>query len=86
MKVWITKYALKDGITKENAEQNDWLKEYGAVSVERFCHAFILGRDAFEDRNSAIAKAEEMRMKKIASLKKQIAKLEALKFDAPEEA
>ena len=84
MKVWITKYALTQGIIEADTEK---------ISNDGYCHAYWADKsghkyDSFlnqryyeKDKESAIAKAEEMRKKKIASLKKQIEKLERMKFD-----
>lgn len=41
---------------------------------------YFHGNEWHKSRESAIAKAEEMRKKKIASLKKQIEKLEKMEF------
>lgn len=68
MKVWITKYALTDGIIETDSEN-------GARSIDLYwgdCHL---------SRESEIKKAEEMRQKKIESLKKQIKKLEKMRFE-----
>ena len=78
MKVWVTKYALTTGVTEHDCIISS-IKGY--VQLEEFGDLKKLGREAFGDRNAAIAKAEDMRIKKIASLRRQIAKLEALKFD-----
>ena len=67
MKVWITKYALTRGIIETENLNNCYSgKEYSWIHY---------------DKNSAIQKAEEMRQKKIASLKKQIEKLERMRFE-----
>lgn len=39
-----------------------------------------IGKDAFLDKSEAIKKAEEMKKRKIASLRKQIEKLEKMTF------
>ena len=82
MKVWITKYALTDGIIE--AESNDktqdkerifavWNNdEYGIFHPQK--------GEIFFDKQHAIQKAEEMRQEKIASLKKQIEELERMRF------
>lgn len=80
MKAWITKYALTTGIFEITAE----ITEDGAAydmhtSIPTFFHGE--GREWHRTKESAIAKAEEMRKKKIASLKKQIEKLEGMKFE-----
>lgn len=84
MKVWITKYALTRGIIE--AETNE-------ISDDGYCHAYWIDRKGYEcdsflsprhfeeDKESAIFKAKEMRQKKITSLKKQIEKLEKMKFE-----
>ena len=43
--------------------------------------AYFHKNEWHDDKGTAIARAEGMRVSKIASLKKQIAKLEAMKFD-----
>ena len=81
MKVWITKYALTRGIIEADGE----LTSSDSVSILNRdlslpTHWFYKG-DWHSDKESAIAKAEEMRQKKIESLKKQIEKLEEMKFE-----
>ena len=80
MRVWITKYALTKGIIEVDAK----LTSSDSVSIVELntdlnMHWFYKG-DWYSDKESAIKKAEEMRQKKIASLKKQIEKLEQMKF------
>lgn len=86
MKVWITKYALTDGIIE--AQQFPGAaydgKEYAFFVDENGQYVtgfYIPYEELFWDKNSAIVKAEEMRQKKIASLKKQIEKLEEMRFE-----
>lgn len=81
MKVWITKYALTKGIIEADGE----LISSDSVSILNRglslpTHWFYKG-DWHSDKQSAIQKAEEMRQKKIASLKKQIKKLEEMRFE-----
>ena len=80
MKVWITKYALTDGIIKLEAEQ-DRLTYRFVVTDGVFRNEWFNRTDCFMSRTSAIKKAEEMRQKKIESLKKQIEKLERMRFE-----
>lgn len=84
MKAFITKYALTEGIQEKEGEvigtdgryfSNSNLAGY---AVGRF---FLGPKDWTTDRDVAVERAESMRKAKIASLKKQIAKLEALKFE-----
>lgn len=88
MKVWITKYALSKGIFAQEVTpcqfmnsgrvfyvpegRPEWQREYANGE----------GKEWHRTRESAIARAEEMRTAKIASLKKQIAKLEKMEFKA----
>lgn len=79
MKVWITKYALTSGILEKE------VKDFGDGSVKEIENSFPIyyhgeGKEWHRTKESAIAKAEEMRKKKIASLKKQIEKLEKMEF------
>ena len=86
MKVWITKYALTDGVIEAQQIPNVPCggKEYAFFVDENdqyFTGFYIPYRELFWDKNSAIKKAEEMRQKKIESLKKQIKKLEEMRFE-----
>lgn len=78
MKVYITKYALTKGILeKESRQCGDGM----IATRERFSAYFHgEGKDWHRTKENAIKRAEEMRMKKIESLKKQIEKLERMKF------
>lgn len=81
MKVWITKYALTKGIIEADAEKA--LSDTVVIPRGRCIlqsNWFCIG-DWHTSKKQAIAKAEEMRQKKIASLKKQIEKLEKMKFE-----
>lgn len=83
MKVWITKYALTRGIIE--AEPGI----IGSYSVSIYRSNDYLPTNLFDiksgnihfSKQSAIQKAEEMRQKKIESLKKQIKKLEEMRFE-----
>lgn len=75
---WVTKYALTDGIQKvsgtvRHETSSDMLSRVGF----REC---LHGNDWHRTPEAALARAEEMRKNKIASLKKSIAKLEAMTF------
>jgi hypothetical protein len=85
---WITKYALTIGIKPlENveADKDGYLSNiktrgnFGSREWEHQ-HHFYRKNDWHVSKTGAIAKAEEMRDAKITSLKKQIAKLEKMKF------
>ncbi len=80
MKVWITKYALTKGILEEEGEVSKNNADY--LMVKDYCQDFYEeGNEWHKTRESAIKKSEEMRLKKIESLKKQIEKLEKMKFE-----
>ena len=82
VKAWVTKYALSSGIEFVNGEVNhnvsSSMLSYGVRCVAH-------GKDWHRTPEAALARAEEMRTAKIASLKKQIAKLEKMTFTAPRE-
>ena len=80
MKVWITKYALTDGIIEAKGEQDKLT--YGFVVTDGvFRNEWFNSKDCFTSRTSAIKKAEEMRQDKIKSLQKKIKELEELRFE-----
>lgn len=88
MKVWITKYALTDGILEGEALEKHCVFGFGMIKSEAkyFCRSkngdqYLDIGDFCCTYESAIQKAEEMRQKKIASLKKQIEKLEGMRFE-----
>lgn len=68
MKVWITKYALTKGIfEKEVIELDDEIVQESGNIFPVYYHGD--GKEWHKTKESAIAKAEEMRRKKIAILK-----------------
>jgi hypothetical protein len=80
MKVWVTKYALSKGILEKDVRETN---APGMVAVNNtqygeFYH--VEGRDWHRTRAAAETKAEEMRKAKIASLVKQVLKLEKMRF------
>ena len=82
---WVTKYALTDGIQKvsgtvRHETSSDMLSYIGSRYDWRCVH----GKDWHRTPEAALARAEEMRKNKVASLNKSIAKLEAIKFSAEE--
>ena len=81
MKAWITKYALTSGIHEVEGEVSDigggTMFCYGNVGYR---HQTAHGNDWHKTRAEAVKRAEEMRVKKIASMKKSIASLERLKW------
>lgn len=78
---YLTKYALSDGVRSVNG----CLSHKGGCMVGHIegypmWTSFELGKDIFVTLPEAIADADARRVRKIASLKKQIAKLENLTF------
>ena len=81
MKIWVTKYALTEGIRETEAET---FKNFPNMvkDVDRpTCYLHGEGREWHRTRDSAVKRAEQMRLAKIASVRKQLAQLESLKFD-----
>lgn len=78
--VWITKYALTKGIYKEDG-CDVWTSGDTTYVRGSAWNSFRLGTEAFTDKDAAIANAKKRQANKIASLKKQIAKVQAMKFE-----
>ena len=78
MKVWNSKYALTKGLTAHNAEDCGG----GMVKIGPLWYLHGEGKEWHRTKESAVARAEQMRQQKIASLKKQIAKLENMRFNS----
>ena len=82
-KVYVTKYALSDGIQEYEDWvvcgdiSNDMIQVKSGGSILRF-HGE--GRDWHRTREGAVKRAEEMRLAKIASLRKQAERLEKKRF------
>lgn len=80
MKVYITKWALTEGILEWEVElvSEDLVKHDGEG-----CWVYVhgKGRNWHMDLESAVARAESMRKKKILSLKNQVMELEARNFE-----
>lgn len=79
-KIYIAKYALSAGI-KEAEIDNRYNNDGGHIWPKGYYMNFELGKEVFYSKDEAIKQAEKMRLKKIERLKKQIKKLENLKFD-----
>lgn len=82
IKAWVTKCALTDGIKLVDAKvcADGGMIAYGNVGYgDQYAH----GKDWHRTPEAALARAEEMRKAKIASLQKSIAKMERIVFTAP---
>ncbi len=78
--IYVTKYALTAGILAVEAEIDNvknmaWYRPDGGFRVYLHGNDFQFGAD------EAVARAEEMRIKKLQSLDKQAKKISALKFE-----
>lgn len=81
MKAFITKYALTEGIQEKEGKLHRGIFSIpGSHSGLPFT-SYFHNREFFLEREEAVKRAEVMRTKKLASLKKQIAKLEGMKFE-----
>ena len=82
MKVWITKYALTEGIFEVDAEskEGDTMISYKLEDGFSSQYAHGEGREWCATEAAAKERAEDMRKARIASLHKSIAKLEKLRF------
>lgn len=77
IKIYITKYALTQGILEKDAK----IVEPGMVVVnDGVASSYYHGDDWHETLDDAKERAEQMRRKKVESLKKQLARVEALTF------
>lgn len=86
MKVWITKYALTKGIIETDVYEECLGTDPSGNMISVKSNGYVSyfhgkGNDWHTTKESAIQKAEEMRKKKISSLKKQIEKLEKMRFE-----
>lgn len=79
-KVFITKYALTKGILEKEAEICDYGNGHIRAYVKEEFSSYPLGKVCFKTKEQAMERAEKMRLKKIASLKKQIEALGKMKF------
>lgn len=80
MTVWVIKYALTHGIESIQVDRDGDSKYVFERSRGFASNIYTLGKDVFETEEEAKAAARLLRDKKIASLKRQIKKLEALEF------
>ena len=78
IKAWITKYALTKGIYQEIGSIKSTVgPDYFSV-IDRF-QIFTQG-EYFESKQDAIENSEQRRVKKLASLKKQMDKIGKIEF------
>lgn len=78
--VWITRYALTSGVEKARANRCGHINP-DMIAVRRGTQTvYFHGKDWHETEKAALDRANQMRLKKIAALEKQIAKLQKLEF------
>lgn len=78
--MWITKYALSGGLIKMSAPQDAGDGYVRDAFKKHDYRLYVLGRDVFKSEADAKADADKRRLKKIASLEAQIAKLKNMTF------
>lgn len=74
---WVSKYSLTTGIAKERGVI------VGGNCFSYGTHGFVTKTYHHTTFQEAASRAEKMRKKKVASLKKQLAKMKALRFEEP---
>lgn len=80
MKIYVTKYALSTGIEQFDAEiKGNMAVVAGKSACMRCFHG--KGNDWHLNARDALAKAEEMRIKRLQSIDKQIKKISAINFE-----
>lgn len=73
--VWVTKYALTDGVQRVRVTAS----AIYAYSTDRYKIQYGKG-EWYTTRDGAVAKAEQMRTRKIESLHKQLKRLREMTF------
>jgi len=83
MKIYITKYALTKGIIEDDAIKVDGAlgKTTAVVDNDGWGRKYYHGDEFHYSETAARIQADKMRLNRIESLEKQIAKLKSLKFD-----
>ena len=81
-RVWVTKYALANGILQHNVEVCDpETSSNGMVrGLDLSMLTYFFKSDYRNTREEAVARAHKMRIKEIQSLKRRIKKLESMTF------
>lgn len=80
MKVWVTKYWATKGVYQTKVERSEHMPDKYVYTMERFRQQFVMGSDAFEDKEEAQAWVDKNRARKIKSLEKKIAHLKSYSF------
>ena len=83
IKAWLTKHALTSGIEVVDAEVFEDGQRISYTKPRCFLE-FAHGKEWHRTPAAALARAEEMRKAKIALLRRRIAVVESMTFEAPE--
>lgn len=78
VKVFATKYALTQGIQEMNVEPAH-VKGY-VVTCTAYANTLKLGRDVHYTKEAAVTQAERMRNKRMTALRRELDRLEKLRF------
>jgi hypothetical protein len=82
---WVSKYALTEGIRAARVQDcgDGLVNVLKADGTSGWGYLHGEGREWHKTRDGAVERAEVMRENKIKSIKKQLAKLEAMTFTIP---
>lgn len=80
MKVYITKYALTQGIIEKEVQRSGTSKDM-IYYWQQYGNVYFHKGEWFEDKDEAIKRCEQMRINKISSLTIQLKKLESINFN-----
>ena len=84
MKAYVSKYALTGGVSEVEGEivtGRSGTKYFKRAGKRYTNHQLLtVGKDVHETREAAVEAAEFLRARKLASLRKQIAKIESISF------
>lgn len=86
MRVYITKYALTSGVFVFEGEMYDGTLENSFRGKRPLSHyiEYFHGKDVHTTKVSALKQCEEMKIKKLQSLDKQVKKISAIGFEIPD--
>ena len=78
MKIWNTKYCLSEGILEHDIKASDI--HDNLIRVPQLFYLHCEGKDWHRTKEAAQFRADEVRIKKLKSLDKQIKKISAIIF------
>lgn len=84
MKVWISKYALTEGLLQLEVEQSDQFPEMVSDARMHLRAFHGEGREWHRTRADAVVRAKQMQRDKLRSLQKQIERVKAIDFGSVE--